>query len=522
MFPPQHKKKPMQTNNENSKFKLAGLVIAPLISLALILFGDLEPGNPSVTYTLAIAILMAIWWITEAIPLAATALLPVALFPLFGVADGKTISAMYFNYLIFLFLGGFMMALAMERWNLHRRIAIRVLMFFGISPGRILLGFMLATAFLSMWMSNTATTMLMIPIALSIVYKLEEIVGKAELRPYSIGLLLGIAYSASIGGIATLVGTPPNLSFARIANIIFPQMPEITFANWLIFAIWITALIFVSAWLLLYFMYRPRQAWKGVDRAEFRKEYQMLGEAKPEEKIIFVLFTIMALLWVFRSGFQIGFVNIPGWAQLFGHPAYINDGTVAIAVSSLLFIIPSTTIRGERLMDWETANRLPWHIVLLFGGGFALAQGFVDSGLSLWFGKELSGLAGTDPMLLTAAIVTMMSFLTELTSNIASTEMILPILAGMAVSIKVNPLLLMIPATLAASLAFMLPVATPPNAIIFGTGRLQIIDMVKTGFLLNLTGIIVVTLVTYFWGTLVFDIDVKSFPDWAVTITPSP
>jgi len=511
----------MQTNQENSKVKLAALVIAPLISLSLILFADLEPGNPSVTYTLAVAVLMAIWWITEAIPLAVTALLPVALFPLLGVADGKTISSMYFNYLIFLFLGGFLMALAMERWDLHRRIAIKVLMFFGISPGRILMGFMVATAFLSMWMSNTATTMLMIPIALSIVYKLEEIVGKAKLGSYSVGLLLGIAYSASIGGIATLVGTPPNLSFARIANILFPAMPEITFANWLIFAIWITALLFISAWLLLFFMYRPKQAWKGVNRAEFRKEYQLLGKAKPEEKIIFVLFVIMALLWVFRSGFQIGFVNIPGWSQLFGNPRYINDGTVAIAISSLLFMIPSKTNKGERLMDWETANRLPWHIVLLFGGGFALAQGFVVSGLSLWFGEQLSGLAGTHPMVLTSVVVTMMSFLTELTSNIASTEMILPILAGMAVSIQVNPLLLMIPATLAASLAFMLPVATPPNAIIFGTGRLQIIDMVKTGFLLNLVGIIVTTLVMYFWGTLVFDIDMGSFPEWATIVAGS-
>jgi len=509
----------MLANNENSKIKLAALVIAPLLSVSLILFGNLDPENPAITYTMAIALLMAIWWITEAIPLAATALLPVALFPLFGVVDGKTISTMYFNYLIFLFLGGFLMALAMERWDLHRRIAIKVLMFFGISPGRILMGFMVATAFLSMWMSNTATTMLMIPIALSIIYKLEEIVGKAKLGSYSIGLLLGIAYAASIGGIATLVGTPPNLSFARIANIIFPNMPEISFANWLIFAIWITALIFILAWVLLYLMYRPKQPWQGVNRAEFKKEYQLLGKAKAEEKIIFVLFVIMALLWVFKAGFQIGFVHIPGWSELFDNPEYINDGTVAIAVASLLFIIPSKTNKGERLMNWETANRLPWHIVLLFGGGFALAKGFVVSGLSLWFGEQLSGLGGTDPMILTAGIVTLMSFLTELTSNVASTEMILPILAGIAVSIKVNPLLLMIPATLAASLAFMLPVATPPNAIIFGTGRLQIIDMVKTGFLLNLAGIIVVTLVTYFWGTQVFGIDVGSFPDWATVMS---
>ncbi len=508
-----------QEQQENSNLKIAALVIAPSISLALILFGDLAPGNPDITYTMAIAILMAVWWITEAVPLAVTALLPVVLFPLFGVVDGATISAMYFNHLIFLFLGGFIMALAMERWDLHRRIAIRVLMLFGISPGRILMGFMAATAFLSMWMSNTATTMMMIPIALSIIYKLEEIVGKAKLGSYSIGLLLGIAYSASIGGIATLVGTPPNLSFARISNIIFPAMPEITFANWLIFAIWISALVFIAAWLLLFVMYRPKHPWHGVDRKEFRKERELLGPAKPEEKIIFVLFITMALLWVFRSGFHIGMFNIPGWSQFLNHPEFINDGTVAIAIAVILFVIPSKTSPGERLMNWETASRLPWHIVLLFGGGFALAKGFVVSGLSVWFGEQLAGLAGTNPMILTTGIVTMMSFLTELTSNTASTEMILPIVAGMAVSIQVNPLLLMIPATLAASLAFMLPVATPPNAIIFGTGKLQISDMVKTGLLLNLAGIIITTLVTYFWGTLVFNIDVGSFPEWATSMT---
>jgi len=509
----------MLKKNGNSTVKLAALIIAPLISVSLVLFGDFAPENPKITYTMAIAVLMAIWWITEAIPLAATALLPVVLFPVFGVVDGKTISAIYFNHLIFLFIGGFLMALAMERWDLHRRIAIKVLMFFGISPGRILMGFMFATAFLSMWMSNTATTMMMIPIALSIIYKLEEILGKAKLGTYSIGLLLGIAYAASIGGIATLVGTPPNLSFARIANIIFPQMPEISFADWFIFATWITMLVFIAAWILLFIMYKPRHPWDGVNRQEFKKEYQRLGPAKPEEKIVFVLFILMALLWVFRAGFHIGFVNIPGWSQLFAHPEYINDGTVAIAIAVMLFIIPSKTNKGERLMDWDTANRLPWHIVLLFGGGFALAKGFVDSGLSIWFGEQLSGLAGTHPMVLTSVIVTMMSFLTELTSNVASTEMILPILAGLAVSIQINPLLLMIPATLAASLAFMLPVATPPNAIIFGTGRLHIKDMVKTGFLLNLVGVVVTTLVTYFWGTVVFKIDVNSFPEWATSMT---
>ena len=499
----------------SGKGKRYALIVAPLIALFIVLFTDLDPDNSKVTYTFAIALLMALWWITEAIPLAVTALLPVALFPLFGIVDGKTISSMYFNHLIFLFIGGFLMAFAMERWNLHRRIALRILILFGISPGRILLGFMLATSFLSMWMSNTATAMMMVPIALSVIIKLEEALGKERAQKYAVGLLLGIAYSASIGGIATLVGTPPNLSFARIVNIMFPEMAEISFADWFLFALPVTILLFVAAWLLLYMMYRPKKSWVNVRANDFRKEYSSLGKAKIEEKIVLILFVTLAFLWIFRSGFKIQSFVVPGWAMLFKNPSFINDGTVAIFVAILLFIIPSKSQKGERIMNWETARKIPWNIVLLFGGGFALAQGFVDSGLSSWFGEQLAGLAHVKPLVLTLANVTMVSFLTELTSNVATTEMILPILAGLSVSIKINPLLLMIPATLAASLAFMLPVATPPNAIVFGTNRISVKDMVRTGILLNITGIIIATLLMYFWGVLVFDIDLNAFPDWA-------
>ncbi|MCK3685036.1 DASS family sodium-coupled anion symporter [Maribellus sp. YY47] len=497
------------------KSSVLSLIIPPLISLCIILFADLEPGNPRITYCFAIAVLMAAWWITEAVPLAVTALLPVALFPLFGVVDGKTVSAIYFNHLIFLFIGGFLMAFAMQRWNLHRRIALRILILFGISPGRILLGFMLATSILSMWMSNTATAMMMVPIALSIILKLEESLGEKKMGKYAIGLLLGIAYASSIGGISTLVGTPPNLSFARIVSIIFPEMTEISFADWFIFALPATVLLFLLAWLILFVMYKPKESWKKIHIDQFREEYEALGKARKEEKIVLILFIALAFLWIFRSGFSIQSFEIPGWAKLFKNPAYINDGTVAIFMAVLLFILPAPSEKGERIMNWETARKIPWDIVLLFGGGFALAQGFVESGLSLWFGEQMAGLADVQPIVLTFANVTMMSFLTELTSNTATTEMILPILSGLSTSIEVNPLLLMIPATLAASLAFMLPVATPPNAIIFGTNRIKVKDMVRTGFLLNLAGIIVATLVMYFWGTTVFHIDVSVFPEWA-------
>ena len=507
---------PKPEKTSSSLTRQLALIIAPLISLAIILFADLDPENTKVTYCFAIALLMAVWWITEAVPMAVTAMLPVALFPLFGVVDGKTVSSMYFNHLIFLFIGGFLMAFAMERWNLHRRIALKILILFGISPGRILLGFMLATSFLSMWMSNTATAMMMVPIALSIIMKLEESLGEKKMGKYAIGLLLGIAYSSSIGGIATLVGTPPNPLFVSVVNIMFPGMPEITFASWFIFALPVTVIIFIIAWLLLYFMYKPKKGWKKLHIEDFKTEYVALGKMRQEERIVLILFIILAFLWIFRTGFNINSFVIPGWSKLFKNPTYINDGTVAMFISLILFTIPSRSEKGKRIMDWETARKIPWGIVLLFGGGFALAEGFVESGLSVWFGEQLAGLAHVKPIFLTLADVTMMSFLTELTSNVASTEMILPILAGLATTIKVNPLLLMIPATLAASLAFMLPVATPPNAIIFGTKRIQIKDMVSTGFLLNMSGVIIATLVMYFWGTVVFNIDVNVFPDWAI------
>ncbi|MEA3446538.1 MAG: DASS family sodium-coupled anion symporter, partial [Bacteroidota bacterium] len=415
----------------------------------------------------------------------------------------------------FLFIGGFLMALAMQRWNLHKRIALAILLAIGISPGRILFGFMLATAFLSMWMSNTATAMMMVPIALSVILKLEESLQKKEVSKYSIGLLLGIAYSASVGGIATLVGTPPNLSFARIINIIFPAAPEISFSSWLIFALPVSILVFIITWLLLYFVYKPKKAWETFNRSTIKDEYRKLGKMSLEEKIILTLFVLLAFLWIFRSGFGFNDFRIPGWAGLFNTPSYINDGTVAIAIASILFIIPSKSVKNERLMDWDTAAKIPWHIVLLFGGGFALAKAFVESGLSLWFGEQLAAFATVSPQVLTLGIVGSMSILTELTSNTATTEMILPVLAGLSVSIKINPLLLMIPATLAASLAFMLPVATPPNAIVFGTGHLRIMDMVKTGFILNVISVVLATIIMYYWGSIVFDIDVNEFPAWA-------
>ncbi len=484
---------------------------------AIVFFGNLDPDHPEVTYTLATALLMAIWWITEVVPLAVTSLLPVVLFPLLGVMNGKDVSSTYFNHVIFLFIGGFIVAIAMQKWDLHKRIALKILMVTGVSPGRILLGFMLATSFLSMWISNTATTMMMVPILISIIQKLEEIIGEKNIKRYSIGLLLGVAYSASIGGIATLVGTPPNLSFARIFQIMFPEAPDISFANWFIFAFPVTVIFFCIVWIYLYFLFKPTSKnWGDIDSKTFKEQYNFLGKTSFEERIVFVVFIGLAILWLFRSDITIGSFVIPGWADLFKHPEYINDGTVAIFASILLFIIPSRNQKGKRIMDWKSAKGIPWNIVLLFGGGFALASGFKESGLSIWFGNQLSFVGEYHPFLIIMVICFVMTFLTELTSNTATTEMLLPILAGLSVSIEVNPLIFMLPATLSGSMAFMLPVATPPNAIVFGSGRLRVMDMARNGLALNLIGVIVISLATWFIGTAIFNIDPMVLPSWAI------
>jgi sodium-dependent dicarboxylate transporter 2/3/5 len=491
-------------------------MLAPVVAAYLIFFVELDPDNPAVTNTFAVAVLMALWWVTEVVPLAVTSLLPVALFPMLGIMDGRDVSATYFNHVIFLFIGGFLVALAIQKWNLHKRIALNILRVIGSSPARILLGFMFATAFLSMWISNTATAMMMVPILLSIIDKLEEVNGREKVRRFSVGLLLCIAYSASIGGIATLVGTPPNLSFARIFYIYFPEAPEISFATWFFYAFPISVILFIVLFVYLYLMFvKRKKSWVGLQKEEIQSAYDDLGKRSYEEKVLLIVFVSLAMLWFFRADIVIGSFRLPGWSSLFNQPQLFNDGTVAILVAIILFIIPSKQEPGKFLMDWKAAEDIPWEIILLFGGGFALASGFKESGLSSWFGEQLMWLKGVHPLILILSISFLITFLTEVTSNTATVESFLPILAGLAISIETNPLLFMLPATVAGSLAFMLPVATPPNAIVFGSRRLTIFEMAKAGFLLNLIGIVVVTLMTYYFGTYIFGIEAGVFPEWA-------
>jgi sodium-dependent dicarboxylate transporter 2/3/5 len=491
--------------------------LSVMVFIVLIIFPEiLDESHPVIAYTAAVALLMAVWWMTEIVPLAVTSLIPVALFPLLGIMNGKAVAGTYFNHLIFLFIGGFLMALAMEKWHLHRRIALRLLLLIGLSPARILLGFMLTSAFLSMWISNTATTMMMVPILLSIIAKMEEVNSNEATRKMEKGLLLGIAYAASIGGIATLIGTPPNLSFVRIFKIYFPGAPDISFAQWMIFALPLALVLLMVSYVYLYSVF-----FKG-DKISFalgkniiQKEYKSLGAMRYEERWVLLLFIGLAILWLFRRPIHIGALYIPGWSDLFAHPKWITDGNIAIFIGILLFIIPAKDKnKSGFLMDWKTAERIPWGIILLFGGGFALASGFKESGLSAYIGEQLTGLQNIHPLLILLMITITITFLTELTSNTATVETFLPILAAMAIAIRINPLFLMIPATIAASFAFMLPVATPPNAIVFGSKKLKIADMVKTGFWLNIIGILILTLTAYFYMTRIFNIDISQLPEW--------
>ncbi len=493
----------------------AALWIGPAAAFATAYCGEFDPSRPEVGRTAAVAVWMAIWWVSEAVPLAATSLLPVVLLPALGVLDGKAVATEYFNHVVLLFLGGFVVALAIERWRLHKRIALRILLLFGDHPILILLGFMSATAFLSMWISNTAATMMMVTIVLAIIVKMEESAEGAIVARFSTGLLLGVAYGASIGGIATLVGTPPNLSFVRILERLHPDAPEVSFATWIQFGLPIAVVMLLLAWGILSWLFAPKRADLSIDREILVHQHRELGAPSYEEKVVFSVFVVLVLSWLFRADLDLGPVQVPGWASLFPRPEYINDGTVAIAAALLLFVLPSKQPSGTRLMEWHTAKKLPWHILLLFGGGFALATACSASGLSEWLGEQLKHAAPDGRVQLVSLICIAVTFLTEFTSNTATTEMLLPVTDGLARSLGMNPLYLMVPVTISCSFAFMMPVATPPNAIVFGSERVRIIDMVRAGLLLNLAGAVLIVAAIELLGGLVFDIDPNVVPPWA-------
>jgi sodium-dependent dicarboxylate transporter 2/3/5 len=462
-----------------------GLVIGPLL-FALLLVMPLPDGmSPEARRLGACAVWMAVWWISEAVPIPVTALLPIVLFPVLGVMSASAVTGPYAHHLIYLFMGGFLIAVAMERWNLHRRIALQVVRRTGSSPARLVLGFMTATAFLSMWISNTAATMMMVTIGMAVLKQLLPDGGR-ESSPFGTALMLGIAYAASIGGTATLIGTPPN---AILAGVLAQNYDvELGFAEWMRFALPLATVMLLVTWLYLTRIAFPvGDAIVSDAAAHIERQIEALGPMSKPERRVAVVFASVALLWMGRG--------LSDWSLL----DRINDSTIAIAGALSLFVIPADWKQRVFLLDWATAVRIPWDIIILFGGGFALAAGFAETGLSVWLAEQLRGLQGVPPVFVVVSVALLVLFLTEVTSNTATASVMLPVLGALADALQLQPALLMVTATLCASFAFMLPVATPPNAIVFSSRCVSVPQMARAGLWLNLTAVLLVTAFVYFW-----------------------
>lgn len=475
--------------------KNIGLISGPLAFLVVLFLFNPEGLNPRANAILASTIWIAIWWITEAIPIAVTALLPIILFPLTGGLELTETTASFGHKYVFLYVGGFIIAIAIQKWNLHKRIALNIINLIGTNIVNIILGFMIATAFMSMWISNTATSVMMLPIAIAIVAQLSDNPDTVENENLNFGkaLMLAIAYSASIGGIATLIGTPPNLVLAGVVEETFGY--EITFAKWFQFGFPISLILLFLCWkYLTSFAFKFKQKTFPGGREEISKQLNALGKISYEEKLVAVVFAITALAWISRS-FLLNSI-IPA----------IDDTIIALISALVIFLLP-TKNKERRLLNWEEAVKLPWGILLLFGGGMALAAGFKESGLALWIGNQMTLLDGVSLLLLVFILIASVNFLTEITSNLATTAMLLPILYPMSMTIDVHPFILMVSATVAASCAFMLPVATPPNAVVFGSGYLKIPDMVRVGIWMNLLSIILLTLFIFLLLPFLWDFD---------------
>ncbi len=483
------------------------LSAGPLLFIILQLIGKPASMPAAAFDVLCVTLWMALWWVTEVVPIAVTALLPIILFPLTGAVDIGTTTASYGHKYVFLYLGGFILAVAIEKWNLHRRIALSIIHIIGTHVKSIILGFMISTAFLSMWISNTATTVMMLPIGTAIIAQLRDNpeTDQNENRIFGKALMLSIAYSASIGGIATLIGTPPNLVFAGIVQQLYGI--EISFLKWIMLGLPISILLLFICWKYLTsqaFHFKQKQFPGG--RMEIKRLLKELGKITTPEKRVLIVFALTAFCWISRS-----FLLQPYFP-------FIDDTIIAIAAAIVLFVVPAGEA-GQKLITWEEAVKIPWGIIILFGGGMALATGFSDSGLAAWIGQQLTSLENLPLFILVIVLIAAVNFLTEVTSNLATTAMLLPILAPMAIAMGLHPYYLLVGATLAASCAFMLPVATPPNAVVFGSGYLHIPDMIKSGFWMNIISIIIVSLVVYFVLPWLWNFDPQVIPAKFGTVT---
>ncbi|WP_144795041.1 DASS family sodium-coupled anion symporter [Kocuria palustris] len=485
----------------------AGLALGILVYLVM-------PGDVphEARLTAGTAVLMAVWWMTEALPIPATALIPLIVFPTLGSTPLDDVGASYGNNVIFLFMGGFLLALAMQRWNLHRRIALLTVRLIGTRPPQMIAGFMIATGFLSMWVSNTATAVMMLPIGISVLLlvnrasdEIEDDGAQAEdddaaqtpvKSDFGTALMLGIAYAASIGSLGTIIGTPPNTLLVGYMS--SEHDVQIGFGQWMLVGVPLAVAMMAVCWVLLTkVLFKPEIDEIPGGKQLIEDELAKLGAASPGEKRVLVIFVLAALAWVFVP-------LVTDWVGAETPP--ITDAGIAMLVGVLLFLLPAGAARGVRLLDWDSALKLPWGVLLLFGGGLALSAQFSSSGLTEWIGEVASGLGGLPVVLLVALFAAGILFLTELTSNTATAATFLPVAGGIALGMGLDPLLLAIPVALVATCAFMLPVATPPNAIAYGSGYVTIPQMIKGGLWLNLAGLVLITLVTMTLAAWVFGV----------------
>lgn len=457
--------------------KKIGFVLGPVF-FAVVLLLPIPGLPPHGRKILALASWMALWWMTEAVPIPATSLLPLALLPLMGVVKIADAALPYADPVVFLFLGGFIIAKGLEAYGLHERMAVPFLAMGKGRPWLLIAGFMCATAFLSMWMSNTATVMMMLPVALAAVSRIHN-------RRFGVALMLGLAYSASIGGTATLVGTPPNLVLAGQLPRLFPGV-EMGFARWMTFALPFSLVFLVIAWLYLSFYFKVFR----VKSDEVAVPTGKRGPLSRSQVYVLVVFGLVATGWLTREGV----FGLPGWENLVGLKGYLGDATVAILGALALLAIPGSWKKIAPVLSWEKGSDLPWGILILFGGGLSLASAFGRSGLSAWIADGVVGLQGLPAWLMVFIVAGAISLLTELTSNTATAALVIPLLAGVSHGAGLSPYALTVPAALASSCAFMLPVGTPPNAIVYGTGRFTIGQMARVGFVVNFIAVTLTTI----------------------------
>jgi len=498
---------------EYTRRQLVGLWLGLVLFFGMLMLPTPTGMEPVARRMAAVALLMATWWMCESIPIPATSLLPIALFPLLGIMKTQAAAAPYASHLIFLFMGGFIIALAMQRWNLHRRIAMNIVKLVGFSPGRLIFGFMAATGVLSAFVSNTATTVMMMPIGLAIIAHVieegqkeglnKEIDFSPENFAFGLNLMLGIAYAASIGGVATLIGTPPNTVLAGYLQKTFGY--EITFARWMLVGVPLVAVFLPLCWFWLTRIANPMKLKKVPGgRDMIVKELQQMGAMGAGERWTALVFGLTALGWIFRKPLEF----------IFPEPELVTDAAIAMTGALLLFLIPINLKKNEFVMNWHWAAKMPWGVLILFGGGLSLASGFKATRLADWIGSQVGLLDQAPVLILIVAVTALNIFLTELTSNTATAATVMPILSAVAIGLGQNPLLLVVPAAVAASCAFMLPVATPPNAIVFGSGYVTIPQMVRSGFGLNVIGIFLTVAITYVLVIPVFDVVINQLPFW--------